>query len=258
MIVFLILFGVLGLFFGSFLTVLIDRIPRNESIFGRSYCEVCKSVLSWRDLIPIVSFASLLARCRYCKAPLSYYYPIVELTTGLIFALTFLFVWGSFGTNLLALVFYLIISSSLIVIFFSDLRYGMIPDKILFPVFILTIFYTLLFHTRIFYLNLLSSIGIFLFLLIIYLLTRGKGMGMGDVKFGALMGFLLGFPQSIVSVYLAFLTGGISAIILVLWRKKRFGRRDTIPFGPFLVLGTFLSLFFGQEIIAYSARLLGL
>ena len=243
---------------GSFLTVLIDRIPRNESIFGRSYCEVCKSVLKWRDLVPVVSFASLLAKCRYCKAPLSYYYPLVELTTGLIFSATFLFVWNNFQGNILDLIFYLIISSSLIVIFFSDLRYGLIPDKILIPVFSLTIFYTLFFHTRIFYLNLLSGIGLFLFFLVIYLITRGKGMGFGDVKFSAFMGFLLGFPQGIVSVYLAFLTGGIWAIILVLWRKKRFGRKDTIPFGPFLVAGTFLSLFIGEQILKFSTGLLGI
>src|SRR3989339_1142002 len=128
MLLFLVLFFAIGLFFGSFLTVLIDRIPRNESIFGRSYCEVCKSVLSWKDLIPIVSFASLLAKCRYCKAPLSYYYPLIELVTGIIFSLTFLYVWNNFQANILALTFYLFISSSLIVIFFSDLRYEVIPN----------------------------------------------------------------------------------------------------------------------------------
>ncbi|KKR77015.1 MAG: Type 4 prepilin-like protein leader peptide-processing enzyme [Candidatus Levybacteria bacterium GW2011_GWA2_40_8] len=258
MLLFLVLFFAIGLFFGSFLTVLIDRIPRNESIFGRSYCEVCKSVLSWKDLIPIVSFASLLAKCRYCKAPLSYYYPLIELVTGIIFSLTFLYVWNNFQANILALTFYLFISSSLIVIFFSDLRYEVIPNKILFPTFFLTVFYILFFHTRIFYLNLLSSIGLLVFFLIIYLITRGKGMGLGDVKFAGFMGFLLGFPQSVLSVYLAFLTGGISAIILVLWRKKRFGRKDTIPFGPFLVEGTFLSLFFGDRILNFSTGLLGI
>ena len=259
MLIFLILFFVIGIFFGSFLTVLIDRIPRKESIFGRSYCETCKSVLTWKDLIPLISFASLFAKCRYCKAPLSYYYPMVEIVTGLIFSATFYSVWTQHQETFLpSLIFYLLISSSLIIIFFSDLKHGVIPDKILFPTLLLTVLYIFSFETRSFYLNLLSGTGAFLFFLVIFLITRGKGMGFGDVKFSALMGFLLGFPETVAAVYSAFLTGGISAIILVLWRKKRFGRKDTIPFGPFLVLGAFLSLFFGDLIIKYSARLLGI
>lgn len=258
MLVSLITFFITGLFFGSFLNVLIDRVPRKESILGRSYCETCRSVLSWKDLIPVISFASLFAKCRYCGASLSFFYPAVEIVTGIAFAGIYYFVWTNFQNLLIpSLLFYLILACSLVVIFFSDLRYGIIPDKIVFPTLAFVITYILVFDKRALTLSFLSAMGLFVFFLIIYLVTRGRGIGLGDLKFSLLMGFSLGFPHSLVAIYLAFLTGGISAIILILWGKKRF-RRDTIPFGPFLVIGSLLSLFLGDIIVRYSSGFLGI
>ncbi|MBI2613172.1 MAG: prepilin peptidase [Candidatus Levybacteria bacterium] len=259
----------LGLFVGSFLNVLVDRLPKGESVIkGRSHCEKCKKILKWNDLIPLLSFVFLKGKCRYCSARLSPYYPIVEFTTGIMFVITTLFIFNGSQflisnfkflinfqlliTNyqlLLTLIYYLFIISSLIVIFFADLKYGIIPDKIVFPA-ILVSFFFLLF--TVFVNHLLSAFGAGLFFLLLFLVTRGRGMGFGDVKFSFLMGLILGFPNIIVALYVAFLTGATVGIILIIWRKKRiFG--TAIPFGPFLVLGNFIAIFFGKSIFHLSS-----
>ncbi|MEK7534558.1 MAG: prepilin peptidase [Patescibacteria group bacterium] len=264
---------VLGVGVGSFLNVLIDRLPRDESfLIGRSYCESCKKTLRWYDLIPLLSFISLKARCRYCRVPLSYYYPLVELVTGIMFVSAIIFTQSfaseeSFfhlrgvaepgtvrylaerllGGESLGLVFYLFIFSSFIVVFFADLKYGIIPDKITYSAVIVSILYIIL-NTNYLILSLVSALGSFLFFLLIFLATRGRGMGFGDVKLAFLIGLILGFPKTVVALYVAFLTGAVISIILILGKKKKF-KGSTIPFGPFLVIGTFIALFWGEVIL---------
>jgi len=251
----MLLFFIFGAFIGSFLGVLADRIPRSETIIkGRSHCEFCKKELKWLDLIPIFSFLFLKGKCRYCHKKLSWHYPIIELTTGILFALTFLFLRSGFTISLL---FYLIIVSSLIVIFFTDLKYGIIPDKILLPAVIISAVYLLIFSPQSLIMHLVSGFGACMFFLILVLITKGKGMGTGDVKFAFLMGLFLGFPQIIVGLYIAFLTGALISIILVLWGKKNFFK-GTIPFGPFLVLGTLTSIFLGNFLLQKALLFLGL
>jgi len=265
---FLFILFIFGLFVGSFLNVLIDRLPKGKSIIkGRSYCDKCKKILKWYDLIPLLSFISLKGRCRYCKAKLSFYYPLVELTTGLMFAITASFVLNSFEfpiSNfqflinsqflnfqlLMSLIYYLFIISSLIVIFFADLKYGIIPDKIVFPAIFVSAFYLLTMNYQLLTINFLSAVGASLFFLILFLITKGKGMGFGDVKFAFLMGLILGFPNIVVGLYAAFLTGAIVGCILILWQKKRI-RGTSIPFGPFLVIGSLTAIFFG-DVLAQS------
>lgn len=239
-----------GIFVGSFLNVLIDRLSREESVIkGRSYCEKCKKELAWYDLIPVLSFIFLKGRCRYCHTRLSAYYPLIELTTGVLFAAVLFFVLGQ-NINFITIInviYYLFIASSLIVIFFADLKYGIIPDKIVFPSIIISLIYLFLIHNSLFLIHVSAAFGASLFFLFLFLVTRGRGMGFGDVKFSFLMGLILGFPNIIVSLYIAFLTGAVVGCILIIWRKKRmFGTK--IPFGPFLVLGTFLALFWGEII----------
>ncbi len=252
----------IGLFVGSFLNVLADRLPREESVIkGRSHCEKCKKELTWYDLIPLLSFVFLRGKCRYCKAKLSFYYPVVELTTGILSVITAIFILNGFQffplrqgfagqaiSNFqlsISLIYYLFIVSSLIVIFFADLKYGIIPDKIVFPAIIISFLYLIL-NTN-YLIHLYSAFGACLFFLILFLITKGRGMGFGDVKFAFLMGLILGFPNIVVSLYIAFLTGAIVGIILILWRRKKvFG--TAIPFGPFLVLGTLIAIFYGNFI----------
>ena len=253
-----ILVFIVGLFIGSFLGVVIDRTYRKETtIKGRSYCDKCKKELAWYDLIPVLSFVFLKGRCRYCKTKLSLFYPITEISTGILFALVFYF----FKTeNPINIAYYLIILSSFIVIFFQDIKYGIIPDKIIFPAMIISIFYLFINNPSSLILHLASGIGAFFFFLIIsyafFALTKKQGMGGGDIKLAALLGIFLGFPKILICLYLAFLTGAIVAIILILWRKKFL--KDSLPFGPFLIFGTFISLFLGDLIYPNVLKLLGI
>ena len=261
-----------GISIGSFLNVLVDRLPKNESPFGgRSHCEHCKHKLSGLDLIPLLSFFLLKGKCRYCHKKLSYYYPVVELTTGILFAITAIFALNNFQFSIFNfqsnlnfqisifqlsfLIFHLFLISSLIVIFFTDIKYGIIPDKITYPA-ILISFLFLMSDTKYLILNTLpSAVGAFLFFFLLFVVTRGRGMGFGDVKYAFLMGLVLGFPNIITALYIAFLTGALISLILVVWGKKKL-KGTTIPFGPFLVLGTVVCLFWGDTITQYAITLL--
>ncbi len=236
---------IFGLAVGSFLNVLIYRLPQGLSLFGRSLCPKCRGKISWYDNIPLVSYFLLGGKCRKCHSPIGWQYPIVELTTGVLFLLiAFLFPSG-----LLALFYYLFIISSLIVVFFTDLRYGIIPDKIVYPATIISLIYIILNTKYLIQNSLFSAVGATLFLGSFFLITRGRGMGLGDVKLAFLLGLFLGFPKIIPAFYLAFLTGAAVSSILILAGKKRFGQ--TISFGPFLVFGTILVFFFHEKILAF-------
>ncbi|OGH18631.1 MAG: hypothetical protein A3F31_01615 [Candidatus Levybacteria bacterium RIFCSPHIGHO2_12_FULL_38_12] len=278
MVVLFLLF-ILGICVGSFLHVLIDRIPREQTIIkGRSYCESCKKVLKWYDLIPLFSYVQLWGKCRYCHTSLSYYYPVVELVTGVMFVTTSLFLPIESITyqvlsirQIFLMSYYLFTISSLIVIFFADLKYGIIPDKILFPLIVITLIGTVIpvcpypsfrfVRAELSVQNpfdpgcgrlgdltrMMSGIGSFLFFLLLFVFTKGKGMGFGDVKFAFFMGLFLGFPKILIALYIAFLTGACISIILLIGGKKKL--KSTIPFGPFLVIGTMVSMFFGDKMI---------
>ena len=246
---------VLGLAVGSFLNVLIDRLPKDKSIIkGRSYCDHCKKPLRWYDLIPLLSFLILKGKCRNCHFSISFYYPMVELVTGVVFVLTFDHLRGG-SLDIVALAYYLFILSSLIVIFFTDLKYGIIPDKIVYPAILTVSIYTIFNFQFSIFNYFLSALGAFLFFLILYLVTKGRGMGFGDVKLVFILGLFLGFPKAVVAFYIAFLTGAIFGCILIVWGKKKFFG-GTIPFGPYLVLGTFISLFWGEAIMYKVFRFL--
>lgn len=254
-----------GLNIGSFLNVLIDRLPRGEQVLkGRSYCDRCKHKLAWYDLVPIISWLTLGGRCRHCHSPISGYYPTVELLTGVLFVFVSIHLRGvSPASNagllhlegvsaFLPLAYYFFIISVLIVVFFADLKYQIIPDQVVYPAIVISLFFSILQlppPSRSPYVHLegvLTALGAGLFFLAVVLATRGRGMGVGDVKLAALMGLILGFPKIIIALYLAFLTGAAIGVILILTGKKRFGQH--IPFGPFLVISTLVALFGGDSI----------
>jgi len=176
---------------------------------------------------------------------------LVELATGMltVFSIQYLVFRGS---SLLDTIYYISLTYALIAIFVSDWRYGIIPDKIVFPAMVLVILFHLRGVPRQLAGNnhlggvLLTALGAISFFLFLVLITRGQGMGMGDVKFAALMGLVLGWPQLAVALYLAFLTGAIVSVILILLGKKKFGQ--VISFGPFLTAGTFIALLWGERI----------
>ncbi len=243
----------IGLFIGSFLNVVVDRLPRQENFFaGRSHCEFCKHVLAWYDLVPIFSFVFLQGRCRYCKKFIGWKYPLIELTAGIVFTLSG---WAIGINSLLILGVVIGIASCLIIIFYIDLFDGIIPDSVLLVLLIFSIAEKVLLREN--FLNLVvAALVTGLCFCALYFFTRKKGIGFGDVKYAFAMGFLLGFPDIIPGLYIAFLTGAVLALILVIARKKSFG--SSVPFGPFLVLGTLCNLFWGTQIWAIFQKLLNL
>lgn len=234
---------IVGAVFGSFLNVVVDRLPLGQSIVtGRSYCDSCKKTILWQDLIPVLSYIHLRGKCRFCHQSIGLYYPIVEVVTGILFALAALWV-----TSLVGLVFTLIILSTLVIIFFADMKYGIIPFPAVFFGVIAVLLKLLLLTPDLFVSSILAALGAGAFFLIIFLATKGRGMGFGDVVYALYMGFLLGYPYIIFGLYLGFLTGALLSLILILRGKKRL-KGDTIPFGPFLVFGTVIALLYGNEI----------
>lgn len=253
------LFFLIGLVTGSFLLVLAYRIPKGESfIAGRSRCDHCKKQLLWYELIPVVSFVLQKGRCRNCnnRIPSSYFFG--ELLTGICFALlAFRLDPNSQVINLrLSLIFLydLFIISSLIVIFFADLYYGIIPDKITVPAIGISLLFLFIIKPDGQMGFLLSAVGGALFFILIIAATRGKGMGVGDVKLVFLMGLFLGFPGIIFSLYLAFLTGAVVSLILVIWGKKNI--KSAVPFGPFLSLATLTAFFFAGILTTFAGWVL--
>jgi len=234
---------VFGICIGSFLNCVVWRLNHDCSpLRGRSFCPKCKHKLGWKDNIPLLSFVLLRGKCRYCRSPISWQYPIVELATGILTVVSFQLSVVR-GEDSLSTVYWLLITYALITLFVSDLRYQTIPDEIVFPAIILAILYSILYSPFSILNSLLAGAGAAGFFLFLVMVTRGRGMGMGDVKLVALMGLVLGWPKIIVALFLAFLTGAFIGVILILLGKKRFGQH--IPFGPFLTSATLISLFWG-------------
>lgn len=241
-----------GLFLGSFLLVVADRSSCGRSfLFGRSECDSCHHPLSWYELVPVISFMIQGAKCRHCHTQLSMRYPFAELLTGLFFAVLTLSSQSPFD-----LLLSFIIAACLLVIFFADVKYEIIPLP---AVIIASITAALLFipdSSDAIIPHFITGIAAGAFFLTIFLVTRGRGMGFGDVIYACFMGFLLGFPAIIFGLYIAFLTGAAFALILVLLRKKKL-RGGTVPFGPFLVLGTFVMMIWNKEILEFVSKFLG-
>jgi leader peptidase (prepilin peptidase) / N-methyltransferase len=269
----------LGLSAGSFLNVVIFRLESGKKIINdRSKCMNCGHILAWYDLFPVLSFIFLKGKCRYCQEKISWQYPIVEFATGIMFVLITSYKLQSANyeyptfhfSDFPASIFYLLfIVSSLIVIFVYDLRHYIIPDKIVYLAIIAALGFNLLndsfisnfqliFNSQFFAYNIRNSyfmnhfFAAFLasgFFFSIVWLTNGKGMGGGDVKLAFLMGLILGWPVIIVSVFLSFIIGSIFGISLILAGKKKM--KSMIPFGPFLIFGTFAGLFWGEKIVKW-------
>jgi prepilin signal peptidase PulO-like enzyme (type II secretory pathway) len=237
-----------GLCIGSFLNCVIYRLEQKKDLSGRSFCPHCRHTLSWKDLFPVLSYLSLGGKCRYCKKKISIQYPIVEIFTGLVFVLIFSQLYNFNVGSLVNIIFLFYITSVLIIIFVYDLKHYLIPDKILFPAIILSFVYRIINITSFldfFYASLIGSI----FFLIMFLISKGKWMGFGDVKLAILMGLVLGIKGVLLALFLAFLFGAVIGTILIFFQKKGF--KSEIPFAPFLVMGTFLAMIFSEQIISW-------
>ncbi|MEX2028330.1 MAG: prepilin peptidase [Candidatus Curtissbacteria bacterium] len=252
--VFLLLF-VLGASAGSFLNVVIDRLPSRLTLSGRSRCDWCGETLGIRDLIPILSFFVLGRRCRRCKKPISWQYPIVEVLTGTLFVLTFWRMVANGNFNLAYFVYILFVSCILVVVAAVDFKFSLIPTSAVFAASLVSLFFNYFSRNSGDFVGFtIGAFALAAFFGLIVFLTRGRGMGEGDIVLGFLMGMVLGIRDGTLAVFLAFLLGAVVAIFLIGAGRKRFGQ--TIPFAPFLVLGFWISLFLGNSIIDYYMRLL--
>ncbi|GAH20399.1 unnamed protein product [marine sediment metagenome] len=244
-----VLIFILGLIVGSFSNVCIYRIPRNESIiYPASHCPKCRSNISPKDNIPLLSYILLKGRCRNCKSKISIQYPVVELLTGLIYLIIYLV----YGLSIQTLI-YIILSSALIIIAFIDLNEQIVPDVISLPGIVIG-FILSFFIPYISFIN--SALGVLVgggIILIIGLggsvIFKKEAMGGGDVKLAAMIGAFLGWRYIIISLFLGFFLGALAGIFLIMSKIK--SREDVVPFGPFIVLGSFITLFWGEKIISW-------
>ena len=258
---------------GSFLNSVIYRIDSGESfLFSRSYCPKCRHKLAWYDLIPIFSFIFLKGKCRYCHKKISLQYPMVEAATGLIFLLIFYLQFpffpffarfSLFSFQFLNLIYCLTISSLLIIVFVYDFKKYIILDSIIYSAiaisgiwyFVLAVF----FHAfgKFDLLNVVcSAFGAFLFFFFLWFVSKGRWMGFGDVKLAFFMGMFLGSPKIFVALFSSFFLGAIIGLGLIIIGRKTL--KSEIPFGPFLVTGLFIAMFFGKEIIDFYFKILSI
>lgn len=236
---------ILGTVLGSFVKVLADRSLTKKSFSGRSYCPKCKHNLRWYDLFPVLSFISTGGKCRYCQKKIGVEYPLVEIVMGILVGFLF---WQSFQSSVLILdlIFKTFFITVLAVLFITDLKKMFIPDRIVIPAIIISLIYLVL---QLLFEPVLMAFLIGSFFMALIIITKGKGMGGGDVKLGVFMGLALGFPQALVALIIAFLSGAIVSLMLIVGGKKHFGQ--VIPFGPFLVTGSLVALFWGDKILQW-------
>jgi leader peptidase (prepilin peptidase) / N-methyltransferase len=252
-------FFVFGLIIGSFLNVVIHRFNTSKSLGGRSACMSCRNKLGFYELIPIVSFIMLKGRCRNCKTRISMVYPMVEFATGFIFASIFLRFQDIFFISIsifaITYAYFAIMFSILVVITVYDLRHKIIPDILSF-IFGTLAFVGLFFFTGdSFYSHIpgiaefLSGIFIALPFAILWFVSAGRWMGLGDAKLALGLGWMLGLFRALSAVGLAFFSGAIIGLFLIVI-SANYDMKSEIPFAIYLVIGTLLVFLFGIELFA--------
>lgn len=240
-----------GLVFGSFTNVLIDRIPRGESIIWKpSHCDHCKKPLRWFELIPLVSYLVIAGKCMRCKKPIPWEYPVVELLTAMGFVGAFVATNGDM-VQFLALAALWIAT---LAIFGIDMHHQIIPDSLLILMLGAVIVLLGSGGSGVLLSHVVPATISGLFFLTLWFITRGRGLGFGDVKLSVIMGLLLGHPGAIIAFYVSFLTGAIAGVILMIGRRAHMKSR--IAFGPFLLIGMWVAWAWGRVIADFWQRLL--
>lgn len=270
MFVFIFLFGLLV---GSFLNVIILRFDTGKGIGGRSGCFSCGNTLSWFELIPVFSFLFLKGKCRHCKSAISNQYPLVEMSTAIMFLAVYIiepFRNTFSGIDLLLLLSSLVVWATLIVIFVYDLRHMVIPSE-LSIVFAITALLRVLLNVfnqgiSVLYSSLLGALVLAGFLGCLWFFSKGAWMGFGDVEFAVGMGLYLGLPIGVSALAYSFWIGATIAISILLYKKimgtsrlggsnKQITMKSEIPFAPFLILGTAVAWYTQADLFHLSLLL---
>lgn len=246
--------GLVGALIGSFLNVCIYRLPRHESVvWPGSHCPACSRPIAWYDNIPLVSYLFLVGRCRHCKVPIPFRYPVVEALN----VLGYVGLLWFFGPSWPA-VAYGLLYSALLVVAGTDLSHKIIPNVVTFP----GIVVGLLSAATILPLGLVNGLigllvggGVLWILAWVSPYLFGKeGMGGGDIKLLAMIGAFLGWKPALMTILVGSFLGSLVGIALIAAQVIK--REDYIPFGPFLVCGAMVALFFGQSILEWYQGLL--
>jgi leader peptidase (prepilin peptidase) / N-methyltransferase len=231
-----------GLLLGSFYNVVGLRVPLKQSIVKpRSHCPYCQHTLRPYELIPVVSYLLQGGKCRRCKAPVSFLYPAVELATGLLFVLApFLMGWT------LELIIAWTMISQMVIVFVSDIKYMIIPDKVLLVFAVIFLLERIFLPLSPWWDSLLGAAAGFFLLLFIAVISKG-GMGGGDIKLFAVIGLALGTKVVLLTFFFATIFGAVFGLAGMLIGKVEKGK--PIPFGPYIALGSLTAYFFGQRIL---------
>lgn len=231
-----------GLLIGSFLNVCIYRIPRGESIVtGRSHCTNCNKLIQWYDLVPLVSYILLRGKCRNCKTKISIQYPLIELLNGLLYV----FIIETNGFHLTSILYCLCVSA-LIALSIIDFKTFEIPVQFNYFIGFLGVI-RLIYDYRNWTLYLTGFVSVSGFLLILYFITRGRGIGGGDIKLMAAAGLLLGWKLILLSLVLGCIYGSVLHIAMMMTMKKE----RVLAFGPYLSMGIYTAMLFGNSLIKW-------
>lgn len=250
--------GVVGLAFGSFVNALVWRIRhKRDFVSERSECTHCHHVLAWNDLIPVISWLMLGGKCRYCKKKIDDS-PIVELTTAALFIVSYVaWPYGFTEGGIALFIMWLAALVMLMALAVYDLRWYLLPDKLVFPLVVLGLVIGV---TRFYVIESLSIVDtaihmIFGVLLIsglyfvLHQISSGKWVGFGDVKLAIFIGFVLGWQSSLLALFLANLIGLMVVLPLLISRKIH--AKSKIPFGPFLIVASIIAFLWGEQIIGW-------
>ena len=244
---------VLGLIVGSFLNAVIHRLHSGESVVSdRSRCVHCHHVLTSADLIPIFSFVWLGGKCRYCQKPISWQYPIIELTT----AVTIVLLAQNFEFRISNFEFWyqVVFASTLIVIGVFDFKHYLILDRVVYPALGLAIVWSIVNGHLVN--SLLGAITISGFFALQYFISRGRWIGFGDVKFGLFLGMLFGVKLGLTMLFISYLLGAFVGLGLILAGRKNLGSR--LPFGSFLAISAIITMLYGPALLGWYLGLIGL
>jgi leader peptidase (prepilin peptidase)/N-methyltransferase len=227
-----------GLIIGSFVNVLIYRLPRGKAfIKGRSQCPGCGTDIVWYDLIPILSFIFLKTRCRKCGFKISWTYPAVELYSGIVFVASFILLGGAGSTDW---IFSVLLLEAFLVLTFIDFQHLILPDSVILFTLIAALVYGLLskfvIGSGIFNIlsleNILSAVLAFGIFFLVWLVSKGKWLGFGDVKLAGLIGLIFGAMGSLIVLYLAVVLGAVVGLVLLAFKKANL--KTQLPFGSFI------------------------
>ncbi len=241
----------LGLCLGSFVNAWVWRTKVGRSIAtGRSMCPHCKHQLAWYENLPIISYIILRGKCRNCSKPISIQYPLVELSTALLYVALYLHFLPAGKFDWAVMLGWCIVSVLLIAAFVYDLRYMMLPDQFMLPAIVVA---TLMLGLNAYTYGLSSVVPQLVATAVfggayfaLWFLSGGKYLGDGDIRLAVVMGLLLTVPQLLVAVFVAYLVGALLGVGLIATKQKK--RTDPVAFGPFLILGLYVGLFFGTQV----------